>query len=173
MECKLTGLTVRWFKWRVKWLRSSAMCQPPCTRNHWNIKPWQTTKTTPANSMGQYPQSCQVYIRAVHTKQHRLELPYNPLRLINPHSRHSQYKIYVINKTIYTSRYPAKRNTASPQPSKRFACRRNCTRPSSVYIFYIILTQFYICTSWFTGVARVYRGLSSWTLLKLSVAFLL
>jgi hypothetical protein len=29
-----------------------------------------------------------------------------------------------------------------------------------------------ICrTSWFPGVARVYRGLSSWTLLKLSVAF--
>jgi hypothetical protein len=27
-------------------------------------------------------------------------------------------------------------------------------------------------TSWFPGIARVYRGLSSWTLLKLSIAFL-
>jgi hypothetical protein len=33
--------------------------------------------------------------------------------------------------------------------------------------------DFVTYTRWFPGVARVYRGLSSWTLLKLSVAFLL
>jgi hypothetical protein len=36
-----------------------------------------------------------------------------------------------------------------------------------------VLSDICIYTSWFPGVARVYRGLSSWTLLKLSVAFLL
>jgi hypothetical protein len=39
-------------------------------------------------------------------------------------------------------------------------------------VMHYVTYSFYTITSWFPSVARVYRGLSSWTLLKLSVAFL-